>query len=443
MGATLGQRLRALRVERGLSQADLAGDLVSPSYVSLIEAGRRSPEREVLDGLAERLGCSALFLETGVAPEEMTEQRLQFQFAEIALANGDLAAAHQQFTVLTQRAAEDIAHQARWGLARAEEEQGNLHESLLHLETLLEACRRGEPGAPSLLTIQNARCRVYRLAGDFTRSIEVGEVSLREVRELGLSGTDDAIKLASCLVSSYWARGDLFEAQHLAAEVIARSEAFGSRKAQGQAYWSACLVAADRGQLTLALELATKTLALLSESGPDTNLAEMRVNYASLLLKLDPPQLDEADALLGRAHEVLTGVSYGPDLVVCEIEMARSALLRGHLEDAACLADSAIARCAEGGGNDLQLARVVSGLTLILTGQVEEGAFVVSAAAAALAESGARVDAAQAWRDLAEALLQCDESAQAIDALRRAADCAGARSSSIPARQAVSGGAGS
>ncbi len=43
MASSLGQRLRALRVERGLSQAELAGDLVSPSYVSLIEADRRSP----------------------------------------------------------------------------------------------------------------------------------------------------------------------------------------------------------------------------------------------------------------------------------------------------------------------------------------------------------------------------------------------------------------
>ena len=90
MSATLGQRVRALRTERGLSQADLAGDLVSPSYVSLIESGQRSPDREVLDGLARRLGCSAQYLESGIAPEEITEQRLRLQFAEIALANGSV-----------------------------------------------------------------------------------------------------------------------------------------------------------------------------------------------------------------------------------------------------------------------------------------------------------------------------------------------------------------
>src|SRR5215475_12520108 len=100
MTATLGQRLRTLRIERGLSQADLAGDLVSPCYVSLIESDRRSPEREVLDGLARRLGCSVLFLETGIAPEEVNEQRLRLQFANIARANGELEQARELYIEL-------------------------------------------------------------------------------------------------------------------------------------------------------------------------------------------------------------------------------------------------------------------------------------------------------------------------------------------------------
>jgi transcriptional regulator with XRE-family HTH domain len=434
MGATLGQRLRALRVERGLSQADLAGELVSPSYVSLIEAGRRSPEQDVLDGLARKLGCSAEFLETGVAPEELSEQRLQLRFAEMAAANGDLAAACQHFTTLLQRAVGEIRHAALWGLAGAEEAQNNLHDALTHVESLLEASRRGEPGAPGLLQLENARCRIHRLAGDFTRSIEIGEAALRQIRDLGLNGTEDEIQLASTIVGSLWSRGDKFAAQHLAAEVITRAEALGSRKAQGQVYWNACVLAADRGQLALALDLAAKTLALLSESAPDfgpAGLAGMRVTYAWLLLKLEPPNIDEADTALARAHVDLTETAYGPALASCETEMARSALLKGDLADTARIAAQVVERAADGGGTSLQLARVLSGLALILGGQPDEGAFEVSDAAASLDQAGARTEAAQAWRDLAEALLQCGKSEPAIDALRRAADCAGARSSSI------------
>ncbi len=432
MSPTLGQRLRALRIERGLSQADLAGDLVSPSYISLIESDRRSPEHEVLDGLARRLGCSPLFLESGVAPEELNEQRLRLQFAEIARANGSLNEARDQFNGLLPVASGEIRYEAIWGLARTEEALGNLHEAVVHLDALLDAARIGEPGAPGLLTLFNARCRIYRKAGDFARSIEVGESALREVRDLGLEGTEDEIRLASTVVGSYWARGDMFSAQELASRVIERAEKLSSREAQGNAYWNASAVAAARGQLNLALELAARTLALLAESAPTHNLAAMRVTYAWLLLRCDPPRIDEAEALLDRAHEVLTALSVGSYLANCETEIARCALLRGNFDQAAEIAGRALARCADGSPQAAQ-PRLISGLALALSGRPEEGIALVRMAADLMTTLGSGLDAAQAWRELAEALIQIGRSEQAIDALRKAADLAGARPATIRA----------
>jgi transcriptional regulator with XRE-family HTH domain len=430
---TLGQRLRALRVERGLSQAELAGDLVSPSYVSLIESDRRSPERAVLDGLASRLGCSPFYLESGVAPEELTEQKLRLQFAEIALANGDVAEARARFGELAGAASTDIKNSAVWGLARADEAAGDLHAALNHLDALLGPSRSAEQGAPGLLSLLIGRCRLYNRAGDYAHSISVGEEALREVRELGLAGSEDEIKLASTLVFSYWGRGDLFSAQHLAEQVIEQAEKLGSRTAQGSAYWNASAVAEARGQLTLALDLAAKTLALLSESSSSLgkSLAGMRVSYAWLLLRCDPPRLDEADALLAHAHDVLSSLSFEPHLASCETEMARSALLHGRCAAAASLAEQAIRRCEGTGAAEIDNARVVRGLALLMDGQTEEGESAVADAATRLEQRGSRIEAAHAWRDLAEALIHCGEPGKAIPALRRAADCAGARASSV------------
>jgi transcriptional regulator with XRE-family HTH domain len=433
MGSSLGQRLRALRVERGLSQADLAGDLVSPSYVSLIEADRRSPERDVLDGLARRLGCSALYLESGVVPEEINEQRLQLKFADIALANGAVGEAHDRFRAMSVQASSEIRHAAIWGLARTEEALGNLHEALTHLESLLDATRAGEPGTPGLLTLLIERCGIYRMAGDFARSIEVGEDAVREVRALGLEGSEDEIRLASSLVGSYWARGDMFSAQHLAHRVVERAEKLSSRKAQGSAYWNASMVAAARGQLTDALELAAKTLALLAEDSPDRSMAGMRITYAWLLLQFDPPRLDEADAMLSQARGVLEEMSFSPHLANCETEMARSALLHGEYDEAVLIAGRAIARCTDTGAAELEHARVVSGLARILGGAADDGAGMVRDAATQLAAMGSRHEAAQAWRELAEALIQRGRPEQAIDAFRQAADFAGVRSTTIRA----------
>jgi len=422
MGSTLGQRLRALRIERGLSQAELAGDLVSPSYVSLIEAGRRSPEREVLDGLARKLGCSPILLESGVAPEEINEQRLRLQFAEIALANGDLTEAHARFTEIAQQAGPEIRYNALWGLARTTRRQDDLHAALSHVDELLAAARAGEPGTPGLLALLNLRCVIYRVADDLSRSIEVGEAALAEVRELGLEGTEEEIKLASTVVSCYWARGDMFSAQHLAEQVIARAEALGSRQAQANAYWNASSVAADRGDLVLALELANRTMALLAETNQDPELARFRISYGWLMLKFDPPRLAEADAALARAHEALSANAFGSNLAACETEMARSALLRGDPAEAAAIAACAVERCAENGGREFHFARFLSGLAAILNGEVDEGTFLASDAAAMLDQLGSRIEAAQSWRDLAEALFQQDRPQQAVDALRRAAD---------------------
>jgi transcriptional regulator with XRE-family HTH domain len=432
MAPTLGQRLRALRIERGLSQADLAGDLVSPSYVSLIESDRRSPDREVLDGLARRLGCSAFYLESGVQPAEITEHRLQLQFAEIALANGALTEARTRFTELSRlTTSTEIRHGATWGLARTEEALGNLHAALDQMEGLLDGSRSGEPGAPSLLALLLGRCRIYRTAGDFARSIEVGESALEEVRQLGLDGSEDEVKLASTLVSSYWSRGDLFSAQHLASEVIERANKLGSPAAQGAAYWNACLVAEARGQLTLALDLARKSLALMSESSLSLNLAGLRVTYAWLLLRCEPPEAEQAEALLARAHEVLTEGSDNLTLACCETEQARCALLRGAVDEAAQIAEQAIARCNDSAAVELENAIVVSALALIMAGEIDGGAAAIAAAADRMEAMGSHREAGQAWRELAEALLQQGRPEQAIAAFRRAADCVGARSTTI------------
>jgi transcriptional regulator with XRE-family HTH domain len=432
MGSTLGQRLRMLRSERGLSQADLAGDLVSASYVSLIESGKRLPERDVVDGLARRLGVSALYLESGVKAEELTEQRLKLQFAEIALANGSIEEAREQFAALERAASAEIRLSATWGLARTEEACGDLHQAVSHLDALLGAARSGQPGAPGLLTLLDSRCRMYRDAGDFSRSIEVGEEALREVRGLGLEGTEDEIKLASTLVGAYRRRGDLFTAQHLAGGVIERAERHGSPVARAAAYWNASTVAATRGQIVLALELATKTLALLSEeSSQDRNLARMRTTYAWLLLECDPPRLDDADAVLARAHEALSELNVQQNLARCEMVMARSALLRGQFTEAVRIADGAIARCADADGAELENAHVVRGLALLLAGRVDEGSAIVLGAASRMTDNGSRLNAAEAYRELAEAVLQAGRPDEAIAALRLAADCAGARSTAM------------
>ena len=65
MKESIGQRLRRLRQERGLSQRELGEPGVSYAYISRVEAGDRTPSEKALRMLAARLGVTVLFLETG------------------------------------------------------------------------------------------------------------------------------------------------------------------------------------------------------------------------------------------------------------------------------------------------------------------------------------------------------------------------------------------
>jgi len=62
---SVGQRLKRLRLDRGLSQRELASPGVSYAYISRIEAGTRQPSVKALRRLAAKLGVSPEYLETG------------------------------------------------------------------------------------------------------------------------------------------------------------------------------------------------------------------------------------------------------------------------------------------------------------------------------------------------------------------------------------------
>jgi transcriptional regulator with XRE-family HTH domain len=61
----VGRRVKSLRLQRGLSQRDLAAGGVSYAHISRIEGGTRTPSLSALIELADRLDTSALYLATG------------------------------------------------------------------------------------------------------------------------------------------------------------------------------------------------------------------------------------------------------------------------------------------------------------------------------------------------------------------------------------------
>src|SRR5581483_2576419 len=82
---SVGERLRELRLQRGLSQRELSGPGVSYAYISRIEAGARQPSMKALRTLAKKLGVTPEYLETGSHVTEAEERELRLAEAELRL----------------------------------------------------------------------------------------------------------------------------------------------------------------------------------------------------------------------------------------------------------------------------------------------------------------------------------------------------------------------
>src|SRR6476619_33072 len=90
-GETIGKRLKRLRLDRGLSQRELAAPGVSYAYISRIEAGTRQPSVKALRRLAVKLNVSADFLERGSELDPEAERELRLSDIELAIRLGELA----------------------------------------------------------------------------------------------------------------------------------------------------------------------------------------------------------------------------------------------------------------------------------------------------------------------------------------------------------------
>jgi transcriptional regulator with XRE-family HTH domain len=73
---TVGDRIRQRRLALGLSQRALAAGAVSPAYISLLEANRRTPSVKTLRTLAPRLRVSVYWLESGATDQAVELARI-------------------------------------------------------------------------------------------------------------------------------------------------------------------------------------------------------------------------------------------------------------------------------------------------------------------------------------------------------------------------------
>ena len=152
---TIGEKLRAARLEAGLSQRQLCEGIVTRNMLSQIENGSAKPSLPTLQALAQRLHKGVqYFLEEAVSPVPQNRDEALITWALEDLSNGQPErAAHLLAAVETPGGG--MWHLARGCLLTA---QGEFSVAIGHL-------KQGEMCRPSLAQANLEIC--FRETGDF------------------------------------------------------------------------------------------------------------------------------------------------------------------------------------------------------------------------------------------------------------------------------------
>jgi transcriptional regulator with XRE-family HTH domain/Tfp pilus assembly protein PilF len=426
--AQLGDRLRSARVAKGWTQTQLAGEHISVGYVSRIESGHRRPNAAVLEDMSARLGVPVEHLLRGVTAREYDEIKLTLDFAELSLESGQGLEAEAQARQALDRAVvgtqEQLAFRARYLIARALESLGSMDDAILELEPLVLA----REGGILRIKCAIALSRCYRESGDLGRAIEVGERVAAQLAGTPLDSSDEAVQMAVTLAAAYYERGDAGQAVRLCRKAVTKAEGLASPTARASAYWNASVVEMQQGFVSNAVPLAERALALLSEGEGGRNLARLRTVLGTMQLRLEPPDLAEAQANLDKAAEEFAWSSAtAVDIAANELARARACFLQGRTEAATELCVEASTRVAEVAPNLAAEISTLEGQIALSHGDLDGAKTSYYHAIMLLTGLGADRGAAQMWFELATLLEDVGDFEAARQCYRSAAASAGLR----------------
>jgi tetratricopeptide (TPR) repeat protein len=410
----VGKRLRELRLRRGLSQRELAEPRYDGSFVSQIEAGRRSPSREAMSFFAERLAVSVDELMAPLPPSLRVELEIALAEARAAFDAGDMASAREAnerlFEIASGGASHEFQAEALHGLGELDERAGRITEALGRY-------RRAEELAESTelrIRIKLALGRAYRTGGDIAYSIDLLQKALNE--SLECVWYVGAVRAASLMAMSLTERGDHRRAAEVLESVGGAAAMIDDPRALAALHWMRGRTTAALGHSEDALKHLAAARELYERQQATVEIARLDSARAFTLMELD--RHEEAAALYETAIAKLDAAGASGESARLQTELARANLMLGRREDAIRVAEACLERLRTL-EDPIEEATCEVVLALAL-GKDPHAETLLRNAVATCEAHGANEHRARALQALGEYYVMTGRQEEALDAFRRA-----------------------
>lgn len=419
---TVGERLRRLRLERGLSQRAIAAPGVSYAYISRIEAGTRQPSMKALRKLAAKLGVTAEYLETGSDLTDDDRREFQIAEAELALRFGDAAKAESQLARLAEeaRVAGDVtdAARARLALALAADARGEHAAAAAAFEEVFALER---PSPLERIDVYATLGAAYSALGRSNDEIALYHACLED-----LEGVPDGVTAQTRyrILLSYALSdaGSLDEAERVLQTALQDTARVEDPYMRVRVYWSMARLAEMEGRSRVALRYARRAITLLEATEDDLHRARAHLLAAWIMNSTGngagaAEQLDLAETLFGESASA-------DDVARMKVERSHCAALAEDGAAAIRLARQAIDLLGDEHAPILGTAYAALGEGLALEERATEADVAFRLGVDLLEETHRWREAYQACRAWANLARDAGRQQQALDLFDRAAQLA-------------------
>ena len=421
---TIGQRLRRLRRERGLSQRELASPGVSYAYISRIEGGARRPSVKALRMLARKLGVSADYLETGSEIRDTEQRELRIADAELELRLADdTAEAERKLERLLNEALEAgdtfAASRASIALGLASAHAGRNHDAIERLEAGLEHADVSPAVRPDVYATLG---RSLAASGETQRAVDLFERCLEDVSRETPEDFTAQVRFTTYLSYALTDLGDLERAEEVLQEAIAKAEDATDAYSRVRLYWSVARLNDVQGRSAAALTYIRRAIALLDVTDDTLHLARAHLLAGSIMLS-------QGNTQGASRHYDLAERLYGPsaepdDLAGLYTEQSKLAALRGDPDEAIRRAQAAVDAASDEYLRERGSALWALADAKALKGDVDGANEAFRQATELLRDHGHRRDHIEAYRAWGKFLRRAGREEQALEVLERAADLA-------------------
>jgi len=334
----LGDRLRTLRLARGLTQAALAADDFTTGFISLLETGRTRVSLRAAEILAQRLGVSVSELMGPTASGPALE--IELLTAERSLRAGEPAAALEAAERAARRAKGLDKARAQRARGRALLALGRPQEALPVFDAAARAFRAAQKPdlvARVLLDLAhayralNAPGEALRVAVQCDTALQTGQIVDRALE----------LQVLLFLANAFVAIGDYAAANASAERALEVARDVGEPAALADLYAGLAITRQNQGDTEAAVTYTQRSLALYEQLGRERAVAEAWNTAA--WVAIGRREFRRAQDALNQAEVLATRIEYEELRALLLATRAELALAQGRPQDALRHADASAA----------------------------------------------------------------------------------------------------